>query len=66
VRSWPTLGRVSAADAEARAGQVYADFDGRRREREAEQAREEEERDLVALVELERRGHGRKASDGTD
>ncbi|WP_433216715.1 virulence RhuM family protein [Dactylosporangium sp. CS-047395] len=51
-------GRVSAADAEGEAGRVYAEFDGRRREREAQEAREEEERDLAALAEIERRLQG--------
>ncbi|MEV0128560.1 virulence RhuM family protein [Dactylosporangium sp. NPDC050688] len=49
-------GRVSAAEAEAEAGRVYADFDGRRREHEAAAAREEEERDFATLVEIERIG----------
>jgi hypothetical protein len=53
-------GRVSTVDAEARVGQVYADFDDRRRKREALDAREEEERDLATLIEIERRGDGRR------
>lgn len=59
-------GRVSTADAEARVGRVYADFDGHRREREALQAREEEERDLAALIEIERGRDGRGHEASTD
>jgi hypothetical protein len=49
-------GGISASDAEAQVSDIYADYDSRRRQREAAEAQTQEERDLAALVELERRG----------
>ncbi|MDG9673441.1 virulence RhuM family protein [Micromonospora sp. DH14] len=52
-------GGISSAAAEAQVGQVYADYDNRRRALQAEEARRQEERDLAELLEIERRDrHG--------
>ncbi|GAB3951812.1 virulence RhuM family protein [Micromonospora vulcania] len=48
-------GGVSATAAEARVGQVYADYDQRRRVKQAQEARHQEEQDLTDLLEIERR-----------
>ncbi|WP_039907015.1 hypothetical protein [Micromonospora lupini] len=58
-------GEISATDAEARVGQVYAEYDQRRREVQAEEARQQEEQDLTELLEIERRNRlGGGSSDG--
>lgn len=49
-------GGISASDAEAQVSGVFAQYETRRRQREAEEAQEQEEHDLATLVELERRG----------
>ena len=49
-----SAGRVSATDAETQVTQVYTEFDIRRREREAQESLEQEERDLAELLEIER------------
>lgn len=48
-------GGISSAAAEARVGQVYAEYDNRRRAVQAEEARRQEEQDLAELLEIERR-----------
>ncbi|WP_327033748.1 hypothetical protein [Micromonospora ureilytica] len=57
-------GGISSAAAEARVGQVYAEYDNRRRAVQAEEARQQEEQDLAELLEIERRDrHGGESLD---
>ncbi|WP_422737176.1 virulence RhuM family protein [Micromonospora sp. WMMD729] len=60
-------GGISATAAEARVGQVYTEFDHRRREKQAEEARQREEQDLADLLEFERRRRlGGRPPEGAD